>query len=76
MAFNMAKDRNIERDNAKKFLEYAAECRRMARTASEADRAVLMQIAEAGLPAPRRRKEKPARTWIDKTAVVGFVLLG
>jgi hypothetical protein len=43
----MAKDRNIGRDNAKKFLEYAAECRRMARTASEADRAVLMQIAEA-----------------------------
>ena len=43
----MAKDGKIGRDNAKKFREYAAECRRMARTASEADRAVLMQIAEA-----------------------------
>jgi hypothetical protein len=45
--FNMAKDRNIGRDNAKKFREYAAECGRMARTVSEADRAVLMQIAQA-----------------------------
>jgi hypothetical protein len=45
--FKMAKDRNIGRDSAKKFREYAAECQRMARTVSEADRAVLMQIAEA-----------------------------
>jgi hypothetical protein len=33
--------------NAKKFREYAAECRRLARTASEQDRAVLIEIAEA-----------------------------
>jgi hypothetical protein len=33
--------------NAKKFREYAAECRRLARTASEQDRAVLIEIADA-----------------------------
>ena len=35
--------------NAKKFRDYAAECRRLARTASERDRAVLIKIAEAWL---------------------------
>jgi hypothetical protein len=29
------------------FRDYAAECRRLARTASERDRAVLIEIAEA-----------------------------
>jgi hypothetical protein len=33
--------------NASKFRDYAAECRRLARTASERDRAVLIEIAEA-----------------------------
>ena len=33
--------------NAEKFRDYAAECRRLARTASETDRAVLIEIAEA-----------------------------
>ena len=33
--------------NAKKFRDYAAECRRLARTASERDRAVLIEIADA-----------------------------
>ena len=33
--------------NAEKFRGYAAECRRLARTASEQDRAVLMEIAQA-----------------------------
>lgn len=33
--------------NAKKFRNYAAECRRLARTASEKDRAALIEIAEA-----------------------------
>ena len=33
--------------NAKKFRDYAAECRRLVRTASEKDRAVLIEIAEA-----------------------------
>jgi hypothetical protein len=34
-------------ENAKKFREYAAECRRLAQRASEKDRAVLMEIARA-----------------------------
>ncbi len=33
--------------NAKKFRDYATECRRLARTAAETDRVVLMEIAEA-----------------------------
>ena len=33
--------------NARKFRDYAAECRRLARTASERDRAVLIEIADA-----------------------------
>jgi hypothetical protein len=32
---------------AKKFRDYAAECHRLARTASETDRGVLIEIAEA-----------------------------
>ena len=33
--------------NAKKFRDYAAECRRLAQRASEKDRKVLMEIAQA-----------------------------
>jgi len=33
--------------NAKKFRDYAAECRRLARAASQHDRAVLTEIADA-----------------------------
>ncbi len=33
--------------NAEKFRDYAVECRRLARTAAETDRVVLMEIAEA-----------------------------
>jgi hypothetical protein len=38
-----------EEAKASKFRDYAAECRRLARTASEKDRAVLIEIAEAWL---------------------------
>jgi hypothetical protein len=40
-------DTEDEDTNAQKFRDYAAECRRLARTASETDRAVLNEIAEA-----------------------------
>lgn len=40
-------DMEDEDTNAQKFRDYAAECRRLARTASERDRAVLTEIAEA-----------------------------
>jgi hypothetical protein len=40
-------DDDDDEANAKKFRNYAAECRRLARAASEADRATLIEIAEA-----------------------------
>lgn len=40
-------DTEDDESSAKKFRDYAAECRRLARTASEKDRAVLIEIAEA-----------------------------
>lgn len=56
---------NIDDDdesNAKKFRAYAAECRRLARIASEHDRAVLIEIADAWIvcaeQAERDRRRK------------------
>jgi hypothetical protein len=51
---------------AKKFRDYAAECHRLARNASETDRGVLIEIAEAWIvcaeqaegDAKRRRNRK------------------
>jgi hypothetical protein len=40
-------DTEDDETNAKRFRDYAAECRRLARTASETDRVVLIEIAEA-----------------------------
>ncbi|MFY9770267.1 MAG: hypothetical protein WAK04_08545 [Xanthobacteraceae bacterium] len=45
--FKMEIDTEHNETNANKFRDYAAECRRLARTASEADRVVLIEIAEA-----------------------------
>jgi hypothetical protein len=45
--FNMEIDTEDDEANAKKFRDYAAECQRLARTAPEKDRAVLIEIAEA-----------------------------
>jgi hypothetical protein len=39
--------KDIAEENAKKFRDYAAECRRLAQRASENDRKVLMEIADA-----------------------------
>jgi hypothetical protein len=57
-------DTEDEDTSAQKFRDYAAECRRLARTASGTDRAVLIEIAEAWIvcaeqaerDAKRRRK--------------------
>jgi hypothetical protein len=38
---------NANESNVKKFRDYAAECRRLAQRASEKDRTVLMEIAQA-----------------------------
>ena len=40
-------DTEDDETSARKFRDYAAECRRLARTASETDRLVLIEIAEA-----------------------------
>jgi len=40
-------DSEDDETNAKKFRDYAAECRRLARAASETDRVILIEIAEA-----------------------------
>jgi hypothetical protein len=45
--FKMEIDTEDDETNAKRFRDYAAECRRLARTASETDRVVLIEIAEA-----------------------------
>jgi hypothetical protein len=49
-------------ENAKKFREYAAECRRLAQRASEKDSKVLMEIAAAWMSCAEEaeRKEKSA----------------
>jgi hypothetical protein len=47
-------------ENANKFRQYAAECHRLAQRASENDRKVLMEIAEAWIACAEEaeRKEK------------------
>ena len=40
-------DTEDDKASAQKFRDYAAECHRLARTASEKDRAALIEIAEA-----------------------------
>jgi len=40
-------DLEDDETDAKKFRDYAAECRRLARAASETDRVILIEIAEA-----------------------------
>lgn len=45
--FKMEIDTEDDETSAKKFRDFAAECRRLARTASETDRVVLIEIAEA-----------------------------
>jgi hypothetical protein len=47
-------------ENAKKFRDYAAECRRLAQRASEKDRQALMEIADAWIACAEEaeRKEK------------------
>jgi hypothetical protein len=44
--------------NAKKFREYAAECRRLAQRASEKDRTVLMEIANAWISCAEEAERK------------------
>jgi hypothetical protein len=45
-------------ENAKKFREYAAECRRLAQRASQNDRKALMEIAEAWISCAEEAERK------------------
>jgi len=44
--------------NGQKFRDYAAECRRLAQRASEKDRKVLMEIAEAWIVCAEEAERK------------------
>jgi hypothetical protein len=62
--FNMEIDTEDDDDdeaNAKKFRDYAAECRRLARTASETDRAALTEIADAWIVCAEQAERKAKR---------------
>jgi hypothetical protein len=58
----METDNENPRDDAKKFRDYAAECLRLAERASEKDRKVLKEIAQAWIAcaeeAERKRKSR------------------
>lgn len=45
-------------ENGSKFREYAAECARLAQRASQKDRAVLMEIAEAWISCAEEAERK------------------
>jgi hypothetical protein len=45
-------------DNADKFRQYAAECRRLAQRASEKDRKILMEIGDAWLKCAEEAERK------------------
>lgn len=51
-------DKEISAGNAKKFREYAGECRRMAQRAAAEDRKVLMEIAEAWIACAEEAERK------------------
>lgn len=61
--FKMEIDIEDDEANVKKFRAYAAECRRLARTASETDRLMLIEIAEAWIVCAEQaeRKTNPNR---------------
>jgi hypothetical protein len=58
--FEMEIDTEDDEANAKKFRDYAAECRRMAGFASAKDRAVLIEMRKPGCSAQKRRSARPS----------------
>jgi hypothetical protein len=59
----MANRNDSAEESAKKFRDYAAECRRLAQRASEKDRKVLKEIADAWIACAEEaeRKENSAK---------------
>ena len=54
----MENDNRNSGENAKKFRDYAAECRRLAQRAPEKDRKVLMEIADAWMTCAQEAERK------------------
>jgi hypothetical protein len=54
----MQDDDDDAKSNARKFRDYAAECRRLAQRAAEKDRKVLMEIAEAWIVCAEEAERK------------------
>jgi hypothetical protein len=59
--FKMEIDTEDGETNAKKFRDYAAECRRLALSASETDRVVLIEIAEAWMVCAEQAERNAGR---------------
>ena len=59
--FKMEIDAEDDEANVKKFRDYAAECRRLARIASERDRDVLIEIAEAWIVCAEQAEREAKR---------------
>ncbi len=55
-------DLDDHEENAKKFRGYAAECRRLASSATERDRAVLKEIAQAWMACAQEAERKAKRS--------------
>ena len=56
--FEMEIDIENDEFDADKFRDYAAECRRLARAASEKDRTVLIEIADAWIACAEQAERK------------------
>jgi len=54
-------DAEDDEANVKKFRDYAAECRRLTRIASERDRDVLIEIAEAWMVCAEQAERESKR---------------
>jgi hypothetical protein len=59
--FKMEIDTEDDETSARKFRDYAAECRRLARAASGTDRVVLIEIAEAWIVCAEQAERKARR---------------
>lgn len=65
--FKMEIDIEDDEADAEKFRTYAAECRRLARTASETDRVVLIEIAEAWIVCAEQAEQAERNARRDRT---------
>jgi len=57
-----AKDHAKNLDNAERFRDYAAECHRLAQRASQKDRAILTEIADAWTACAKEAERKEKNT--------------